>query len=531
MDTDFSTLNAWLLVTAIFLPVLIGLILLAGRVLPRSGVSGLAFLGFAVPAVVVLWFLLPVSGPLDAILRLRVDGPWLFKLGLNGVSAPLFAMTAVVGLAAGLKALIQEVEARTTYLGLILFMFGGTLAVFATDNIIGFYFFHEFALIPTFILTLFWGGEGRRSAAMQMAIYLTVGAMLSLGGILIAMEVAGLSWNDATFAALFQGLFAADAPLPAATGAMTLFGLGTLASLFPFHSWAAPGYSAAPTPVSMLHAGALKKFGLYGIVMIAAASMQIGQGTLGQWFFWCALANLLIVGLICMAQRDLKQLLSWSSVAHMGPIFLGLWVGTAKGEAAGIDAAIFLMVAHGLSCAALFLLANAVRTRTGTYRFEELGGLAARTPVLAAFFIAATMASIGLPGFGNFWGEIGVFLSLRAEPLWVQALVASTVVVSAIYALRAVATVFFGPASKHIEERAAHAPFGDLGFTERLAATLLLGASMTIGFVPSLVTQCTNTDARGIAAAALRSASPKTPAVPVIPPAAPKATTPAPSAR
>ena len=366
---------------------------------------------------------------------------------------------------------------------------------------------------------------------MQMAIYLTVGAMLSLGGILIAMEVAGLSWNDATFAALFQGLFAADAPLPAATGAMTLFGLGTLASLFPFHSWAAPGYSAAPTPVSMLHAGALKKFGLYGIVMIAAASMQIGQGTLGQWFFWCALANLLIVGLICMAQRDLKQLLSWSSVAHMGPIFLGLWVGTAKGEAAGIDAAIFLMVAHGLSCAALFLLANAVRTRTGTYRFEELGGLAARTPVLAAFFIAATMASIGLPGFGNFWGEIGVFLSLRAEPLWVQALVASTVVVSAIYALRAVATVFFGPASKHIEERAAHAPFGDLGFTERLAATLLLGASMTIGFVPSLVTQCTNTDARGIAAAALRSASPKTPAVPVIPPAAPKATTPAPSAR
>ncbi|MEY4776361.1 MAG: hypothetical protein RL759_874, partial [Verrucomicrobiota bacterium] len=277
MDT-FSTLNAWLLVTAVFLPVLIGLILLAGRVLPRSGVSGLAFLGFAVPAAVVLWFLLPVSGSLDAILRLRVDGPWLFKLGLNGVSAPLFAMTAVVGLAAGLKALIQEVEARTTYLGLILFMFGGTLAVFATDNIIGFYFFHEFALIPTFILTLFWGGEGRRSAAMQMAIYLTVGAMLSLAGILIAMEVAGLSWNDATFAALFQGLFAADAPLPVATGALTLFGLGTLASLFPFHSWAAPGYSAAPTPVSMLHAGALKKFGLYGIVMIAAGSMQIGQG-------------------------------------------------------------------------------------------------------------------------------------------------------------------------------------------------------------------------------------------------------------
>ncbi len=523
-----ESFNAYLLASAIFAPVVAGLLLIAGRILPRNWVSGLAFVGFALPAAAVLWFLLPASGPLDALLRLRFTGPWLFQLGLNGLSAPLFAMTAAVGLAAGLKALIQDVEARSTYLGLILFMFGGTLAVFATDNILGFYFFHEFALIPTFILTLFWGGEGRRSAAMQMAIYLTVGAMLSLAGILIAMQVAGLGWGDATFAALFQGLFAADAPLPAATGALTLFGLGTLASLFPFHSWAAPGYSAAPTPVSMLHAGALKKFGLYGIVIVAAASMKIGQGALGQWFFWCALANLVVVGLICVAQRDLKQLLSWSSVAHMGPIFLGLWVGTAKGQAAGIDAALFLMVAHGLSCAALFLLANAVRTRAGTYRFEELGGLAARTPVLAAFFVAATMASIGLPGFGNFWGEVGVFLSLRAEPLWVQALVASTVVISAIYALRAVATVFFGPESKQVAERAAHAPFGDLGFTERLAAVVLLGASLTIGFCPSLVTRCTNADAQGIAQAAVRSSAPKAPAIPV---QAPKAVAPAPSAR
>ena len=523
-----DTFPATLLALAITAPILVGLILLAGRDLPRSFASGFAFGGFAIPAVLGPWLLVLWSNPTTAPQQFQSEGFWGFGFALNGLGAPLLAMTSLVGLAAGIKALTQEVEGRNTYLGLILFMLGGTLGVFGTNHLVGFYFFHEFALIPTFILTLFWGGEGRRSAAMQMAIYLTVGAMLSLGGILIAMQVAGLSWNDATFGGLFQGLFAADAPLPAATGALTLFGLGTLASLFPFHSWAAPGYSAAPTPVSMLHAGALKKFGLYGIVMIAAASMQIGQGSLGQWFFWCALANLVIVGLICLAQRDLKQLLSWSSVAHMGPIFLGLWVGTAKGQAAGIDAALFLMVAHGLSCAALFLLANAVRTRTGTYRFDELGGLAARTPVLAAFFVAATMASIGLPGFGNFWGEIGVFLALRAEPLWVQALVASTVVVSAIYALRAVAAVFFGPASKHIEERAAHAPFGDLGFTERLAAGLLLAASLTIGFCPKLVTTCTNADARGIAAAAQRSAAPK---APVAPASAPKATTPAPSAR
>jgi NADH-quinone oxidoreductase subunit M len=156
------------------------------------------------------------------------------------------------------------------------------------------------------------------------------------------------------------------------------------------------------------------------------------------------------------------------------------------------------MGAHGLSCAALCLLANAVRTRAGTYRLDELGGLATRAPVLAAFFVAATMASIGLPGFGNFWGEIGVFLALRAQPLWLQALVATTVVISAVYALRATAATFFGPPSEALERRFASAPFGDLGWTERFAAGVLLLASLTIGFVPSLVTKSVNPVAAGI---------------------------------
>ncbi len=420
-------------------------------------------------------------------------GFWGFGFGLNGLNAPLFTMTSLVGLAAGIKALNQEVESRNAYLGLILFMFGGTLGVFGTNHLVGFYFFHEFALIPTFILTLFWGGEGRRPAAMQMAIYLTAGAMASLAGILIAIDASGVEYGAATFENVIQGL--QNAPqLPAAVGALVLFGLGTLASLFPFHSWAAPGYSAAPTPVSMLHAGALKKFGLYGIILLGLSCLNITGGSLGQWFLWFAVANVVLVGLICLAQRDLKQLLSWSSVAHMGPIFLGIWVCGVSGDSEGLAAAMFLMVAHGLSCAALFLLANAVRSRAGTYRLDELGGLAARTPVLAAFFVAATMASIGLPGFGNFWGEVGVFLALRAQPLWLQALVASTVVISAVYALRAVASTFFGPASEALEKRWAVAPFGDLGWAERAAAGVLLGASLLIGFAPSIVTKPFNTE-------------------------------------
>ena len=488
-----DTFPASLLALAVTAPILVGLILLAGRDLPRSFASGFAFGGFAIPAVLGPWLLVLWSDPNSAKEQFQSAGFWGFGFALNGLSAPLLAMTSLVGLAAGIKALNQEVESRNTYLGLILFMLGGTLGVFGTNHIVGFYFFHEFALIPTFILTLFWGGEGRRPAAMQMAIYLTAGAMASLAGILIAIDAAGLEYGEATFEKVMNGLQDA-AHIPAATGALVLFGLGTLASLFPFHSWAAPGYSAAPTPVSMIHAGALKKFGLYGIIVLGLSSLDITGGSLGTWFLWFAVANVVLVGLICLAQRDLKQLLSWSSVAHMGPIFLGIWVCGVSGQPDGLAAAMFLMVAHGLSCAALFLLANAVRARAGTYRLDELGGLAARTPVLAAFFVAATMASIGLPGFGNFWGEVGVFLALRAQPLWLQAVVASTVVISAVYALRAVAATFFGPASEALEKRWAVAPFGDLGWAERAAAGVLLAASLTIGFVPSLVTKPFNTE-------------------------------------
>lgn len=514
---------ATLLQAAVVTPILVGLVLLAGRSLPRSFASGFAFVGFALPAVLGPWLLLLWTNEAVSADKFVSAGPWGFGFALNGLGAPLLAMTSLVGLAAGLKALTQEVESRNTYLGLILFMLGGTLGVFGTDHIIGFYFFHEFALIPTFVLTLFWGGEGRRPAAMQMAIYLTAGAMASLAGILIALDAAGVTFASATFVNVADGL-AAGRHVPAATGALVLLGLGTLASLFPFHSWAAPGYSAAPTPVSMLHAGALKKFGLYGIILLGLSSLRVTQGPLGEWFLWLAVANVLVVSLICLAQRDLKQLLSWSSVAHMGPIFLGIWVCGRSGLADGLDAAAFLMVAHGLSCAALFLLANAVRARAGTYRFDELGGMGTMTPVLAGFFVAATMASIGLPGFGNFWGEIGVFLALRAQPIWLQALVASTVVLSAVYALRAVASVFFGPVSDALESRYAAAPFGDLGWVDRLAATILLGASLTIGFFPSLITKSTNPVSTGVAAFSQRGlAAPTAPAN--------KPATPAPSAR
>jgi NADH-quinone oxidoreductase subunit M len=456
--------SAYLLDAAVFSPLIVGtLVLLFGRRLSLGTLSLAANLA-AISALLQLVTLI-VNG------RLGGESP-VGAFLLEPMGAALFGLTVVVGVAAVHRAIRQlpGVEKPHAYLGLILILWSGTLGAFASplstaEGAIKAYVYHEFALIPTFVLTVFWGGEGRRMASIQMAIYLTLGAMAGLVGLLIAL-------NSTT-------------PSSAATG-LILLGFGTLASLFPFHSWAAPGYSAAPSPVSMIHAGALKKFGLLMII-------QFAIGHLGAWsnlLLWLALGNTAFVSLICLAQRDLKQLVSWSSVAHMGPIFLGLWVADVTGKADGVHAAIFLMVAHGLSAAALFSLSNDVRTRTGTYRIEELGGLANRTPVLAAFFVAAAMASIGLPGFGNFWGEFGIFLSLREQSLWIQVAAASTIIVSAVYMLRAVAAVFYGPLNPELEK--APAALNDLTWSDRLIPLFLLGASLALGFNPSLLTRLLN---------------------------------------
>jgi len=452
-----------LLDAAVFAPLVLGALML---LLGRGAALGTLALGAnlaALPGLLQLALLLTEG-------RSGANSP-LGCFQLTPIGAALLGMTVVVGVAAVHRALgqLRGVEKPHAYLGLILILWGGTLGAFASPldqrtGVLGAYVYHEIALIPTFVLTLFWGGEGRRSAAMQMAIYLTLGAMVGLAGLLMC----GFSPEGVGSQPSIAGLI--------------LLGLGALVSLFPFHSWAAPGYSAAPSPVSMLHAGALKKFGLAVI-----ATFVVGR--LGCWsdlLLWLALGNTVLIGVVCLAQRDLKQLVSWSSVAHMGPIFLGLWVADKTGKADGLHAALFLMVAHGLSAAALFSLANDVRVRTGTYRIEELGGLAARTPVLAACFIAASMASIGLPGFGNFWGEFGVFLALRDQPLWIQLAAASTVVVSATYMLRAVAATFLGPLNPELAKREAIA---DLGWSERLAPLLLLGASVALGFNPSILTR------------------------------------------
>jgi len=459
---------------------------------PRAA-RWVAGVGFAVPAVIALylWSQFP-RDPGDAYaffssypMGLQLLGINL-TLGLNGISMPLFAMTAIVGLAAGLYALQSGAERLSTYLLLLLLMQGGLLGIFASVDIFFFYFFHELALIPTFIMVGVWGGRDRHYAAMKMTIYLTIGAMLSLIGLIALYYQSGLQSFDLITLRAAIAENAIELSSQNVIFGLLLFGFGILVSLWPLHSWAPLGYGAAPSSVAMLHAGVLKKFGLYGLVQIGLPLLPAGAAHWAPILTWLALGNIIIIGLVTIAQRDLKQMVGYASVMHVGYGFLGV----ACLSILGVGGVVLFMVAHGLSVALLFLLTTSIHHRTGTFDLEEMGGLVKHAPVLAAFFLTAMLASIGLPGPGllNFWGELTIFMAIFDHALWVMVLAVLGVVISAIYGLRAVARVFYGEPTAAFLKYQEGKTITDLRWGERLPAVILLVTLIALGAWPKAIT-------------------------------------------
>lgn len=479
-----------LLLLSIATPLAVALIIAFGA--HKKLALFLAYIGFSVPALVAVYLVAKFAGAPQhhgyAFFTSYDMGlaPWGIKLtlGLNGISLGLFALAGIVGFAAGFYAMQSGAERMKQYLLLLLVMQGGLMGVFASVDIFFFYFFHEFALIATFIMVGVWGGRDRNYAAMMMTIYLTLGAMLSLAGLIAIYIKSGASTFD--LIALRETI--AAQPLSALVQknifGILMFGFGVLVSLFPLHSWAPLGYGAAPSSAAMLHAGVLKKFGLYGLVQIALPLLPSGAGHWAHILGVLALCNVIVIGFVTIAQSDLKQMIGYSSVMHMGYAFLGI----AAMSTLGVGGVVIMMIGHGLSVALLFLLATSIHHRTRTFDMAEMGGLAKQAPVLAAFFVAATFASIGLPGFANFWGELTIFIALWGFSKWMTIAAVTGIIISAIYGLRSAARVFFGPQSAAFAKVAAEQVPADLRWSERVPALVLLAALMLVGFWPKIIT-------------------------------------------
>ena len=479
-----------LLFLSIATPLAAALLLLAP--LPAASRKLVAAIGFLVPALIalVLWSRFDPAAGADYQFVSQYDTGLKdtlgisLKLGLNGIALPLFVLAGLVGLAAGLYAIQAKAERHGLYLGLLLVMQAGLMGVFASVDVFFFYFFHELALIPTFIMVGIWGGKDRSYAAMKLTIYLTLGAMLSLIGLIALYFQSGAETFDliALRQVIKEG--AIDGANQNVIFGLLLVGFGILVSLFPFHTWAPLGYGASPSSAAMLHSGVLKKFGLYGLVQIAAPLLPAGAS---HWACWLALlavgGNILYLGFVTIAQRDLKQMIGYSSVMHMGYAFLGL----AAYNVVGIGGVVLMMVAHGFSVSLLFLLSTSIYHRTQTFDMDDMGGLAQKAPVLAAFFVTATMASIGLPGLANFWGELAIFVGAWSYSTVYTTLAVSGVIISAVYGLRSVAKVFFGDVSPAFAKVSANKAPTDLCWSERLPALVLLSALLFVGFWPKSI--------------------------------------------
>jgi NADH-quinone oxidoreductase subunit M len=395
----------------------------------------------------------------------------------------LVLMGAIMAFAAACCSFEIKTREKEFYI-LLLVMTGGILGAFMSLDLFFFYFFHELALVPTFIMIGVWGrGERKNYATFQITLYLSIGALLALIGLIaLYLQVpADVRTFDIPTLTKYFTEHAMTASAQDFIFPLLLFGFGILVSLWPFHSWAALGYGSAPSATAMLHAGVLKKFGLYGLIRVALPFMPQAAQSWMQVLAWLALGNVLYVGWVAMRQKNLNLLIGNSSVAHMGMIFLGI----ASLNLIGVTGAVVIMVAHGFLAALTFGLSGYIYNQTGTLEMSELGGLAKKLRFIGVALTMAAMAGCGLPGFLNFVGEVTVFFGAWQVPaLRVVTVLAvwGALIIGAVYMLRMARTVLHGPPPEK------WAGLADANLWRKLPYVLLLASLMVFGFFPKLLT-------------------------------------------
>lgn len=310
---------------------------------------------------------------------------------------------------------------------------------------------------------------------MKLTVYITTGAVLALAGILSLYGTTGLRTFDLVlireglkFQRIQIGLQQWIVPF-------LLFGFGVIASLWPFHSWSPIGYAAAPSAVSMLHAGVLKKMGPYLMIRLVFTFFPDGARLWFPWIAILATINILYAAFAAIDQKDLKFLIGFSSVSHMGYVLLGI----ASANQTALTGTVLLMFSHGVMAASAFALVGYVYEKTHTRLIPELGGLAKKLPFIATCFVMTALASAGVPGFSNFVSELLIFLGAWKDYPWLTVLAVFGILFTAVYLLRAVRKVFFGPLTR--EWKGVEDPETLAG---RLPFVLLLGSLLLFGFWP-----------------------------------------------
>jgi len=409
--------------------------------------------------------------------------------GVDGISIPMLLLTNIIGFTAVYSSWNTEKRIKE-YFVLLLILIAGVMGTFIARDLFIFFLFYEIVVIPIYIMVIIWGSTKRVTkeyAGMKLTIYLLIGSAF----LLVAMVSL---WVNATnqLAAVGKGptfmfdqlaLLKYDQTFQIVVFGLMTFGFGSLISMFPFHSWSPDGYAGAPTAVSMIHAGVLKKIGGYGLIRLGVMVLPLGAKFWAPVIAVLALVNVLYAAFIALAQKDMKYVVGYSSVSHMGYVLIAI----AALNVTSLNGAIAMMFAHGVMSALFFSMIGFIYEKTHTRNIADLGGLAHQMPRLAVGFLIAGMAGLGLPGTVNFIGEFTIFVgTVRVLP--VHAIVGiAGIIFTAVYTLRIIANVLFGP------RRADWDHLKDLRGPELVPLVLLVFVIILTGVFPNLVLQLIDT--------------------------------------
>ena len=431
----------------------------------------------------VVWVLLRFDYTDGAQYQFISETGWLDQLGIGydlGVDGIAVAMLALTGIAFPAAILIGwNVDARSKdYLVLLNLLVGGVYGTFASLDLFFLFFFYEIAVLPMYLLIAYWGSSTsfrdfsrlKEYSAMKLVLFLVAGSVLIWIAIVAMFVESGLN----TFSLIELQTVGFDESFQDWTFPLLMIGFGLLGGLWPLHTWSPDGHVSAPTSVSMLHAGVLMKLGAFGIIRVGIQTMPEGAEAWAPLLLGLGAVNVIYGSIAAMAQTDLKYVIGYSSVSHMGYVFLGL----ATLQTLGVTGAVLQMFSHGVMTALMFTLAGAIYQTSHTRDIGILSGLAKAMPVGAFFFAVAGFASLGLPGFSGFVAELLVFLGLFKTYPWIGALAVVGAGITAVYTLRLMAKVYFG----ETDPRWRGLP--DLQLNEKLVAGTLALTLLVVGLAP-----------------------------------------------
>jgi NADH-quinone oxidoreductase subunit M len=424
----------------------------------------LALLGSLATLALSLLLLVGYDSSGESVFQFTEKYEWVPSLGINyhvgidGISLFLVVLSALLTPIAILSSWTSvEKRVREFHIALLL-LTSGVIGVFVALDLILFYVFWEVMLIPMYLLIGIWGSAERIRAAVKFFIYTMVGSLLMFLAILYLYQHTGTFGIEEIYTSV------KDNPLGGAAGMFCFLAFALSFAikvpLFPVHTWLPDAHTEAPTAGSVILAGVLLKLGIYGFIRFAIPFFPEAALEAAPWISILAIIGIIFGALMCFVQEDMKKLIAYSSVSHMGFVVLGLFAYTS-GSLQGVEGSVLQMVNHGISTGALFLLIGAVYERRHTRRILDYGGLASVTPRLAVIFLITTLSSIGLPFLNGFIGEFLILQGAYSQNVYYAGFAGLGIILGAVYMLNLYRKVFFGETDK--EE---NAEMKDLGARE-----------------------------------------------------------------